>query len=128
MKRTKKIKLLLAEDNIFYRESFKEAIKFFKDLELIGIFSNGSDLINKFPDNKPDIILLDYNFTDMNGYECAEKLSLLDSKVKIIIISISDILPNIDRLKNFGIKDFYSKNDPINILVDKIKIVYEGNV
>mgnify|MGYP001579815355 CR=1 FL=1 len=44
--------------------------------------------IEKFKSEKPDLVLLDLRLPGMGGVECLRELKKIDSKVKVIIVTI----------------------------------------
>lgn len=68
------IKTVIVEDSRLARNELKELIKDFKDIELLGEAENvdeGFDLIKK---TQPDLLLLDINMPEKDGFELLEML------------------------------------------------------
>lgn len=78
---------------------------------------NGVQAVDLLKEYLPDIIFLDLNMPIMNGFEFIEafkKLDLSDQKnVKIVIVSSSVSLKDIDQAKKLGIDKFLVK--PVTI-------------
>ena len=70
---------------------------------------NGKKAWEQFPEVKPDLILLDINMPEMDGYEVAERIRTIDPKV--LIFFLTDRTEKNDRLKGFSLKanDYLAK-------------------
>jgi two-component system LytT family response regulator len=119
-----KIKTVIVEDSRLARNEIKELLKQHSELELVGEAANvdeGFDLINK---TKPDLLLLDINMPEKDGFELLEMLD----EVPITVFTTA--------FDEYAIKSFeYNALDyllkPINDkrfaqAIDKVKIKLEG--
>ena len=70
---------------------------------------NGKKAWEQFPEVKPDLVLLDINMPEMDGYEVAERIRAIDPKV--LIFFLTDRTEKNDRLKGFSLKanDYLAK-------------------
>lgn len=100
-------KILFADDDLKYSILLK------KFLELHGYdvtyAGNGAKAWQLFPEVKPDLVLLDINMPEMDGYEVAEHIRKQDAKV--LIFFLTDRTEKNDRLKGFSLKanDYLAK-------------------
>ena len=109
-----KIRILLAEDNAINQIYIKYILT--KHDFIVDTAYNGLQVIEKFENNKYDIILMDWFMSKMDGFEAAriirEKSNNLDFKIPIIAITGYDIDKNSEKVINAQINFFMSK--PIN--------------
>ena len=101
------IKILFADDDLKYSmllKSFLQQHGF--DVTYAG---NGKKAWEQFPEVKPDLVLLDINMPEMDGYEVAERIRAIDPKV--LIFFLTDRTEKNDRLKGFSLKanDYLAK-------------------
>lgn len=94
------IKILLVDDD----SVTSLLLKRFLEVEgfIVSYAENGATGWNMFSVVKPDLILLDINMPELNGFELAEKIRKIDSKV--VIFFLSDRTEKIDRLRGFSLK------------------------
>lgn len=64
---------------------------------------NGRQALQVIQNKRPDLILLDINMPDMNGYEVCETLKRDDKYKKIPIIFISALSESLDKVKAFSV-------------------------
>ncbi|WP_405248132.1 LytR/AlgR family response regulator transcription factor [Cellulophaga sp. Asnod2-G02] len=120
----KKIKTVIVEDSRLARNEIKELLKQHPELELVGEAENvdeGFELINA---TKPDLLLLDINMPEKDGFELLEMLD----EVPITVFTTA--------FDEYAIKSFeYNALDyllkPINDkrfsqAIEKVKIKIEG--
>lgn len=68
------MKTLIIDDERLAREELKNLLKEFPDLEIIGECSNGKEGIKTVNKLKPDLIFLDIQMPEIDGFEMLEKL------------------------------------------------------
>lgn len=82
---SKELKVLYVEDNPDARSFTLEMLKrFFKDITTA---ENGKDGLEKFTNEKFDIILTDINMPVMNGLKMAKEIKAINSSMPILILS-----------------------------------------
>jgi two-component system, LytTR family, response regulator len=72
------MKILIVDDEPLARERIREMLKADTDIESIGEASNGADAIKKIRKTQPDIVFLDIQMPDMDGFQV---LSLLEPEL-----------------------------------------------
>jgi len=83
-------KILIADGNEKFALTCTNFLTKEKNIEIIGIATDGTTALNLYEQKKPDILILDLNLPDMSGIEIINKLSENISekrKNNIIIIS-----------------------------------------
>lgn len=104
---TKTIKILFADDDLKYSMLLKRFLEQHGyDVTYAG---NGRKAWEQFPEVKPDLVLLDINMPEMDGYEVAEHIRAIAPKV--LIFFLTDRTEKNDRLKGFSLKanDYLAK-------------------
>jgi signal transduction histidine kinase len=107
----KNIKILVAEDEILNQLLIKTLLEKF-GFE-IDIACNGKIAIEKLQNNKYDIILMDLQMPEMNGFETTIHIrNKKKSKIPIIALTANVTTADIEKCKIAGMDDYISK--PIN--------------
>lgn len=65
-------------------------------------FPKGAMALKSAVNDPPDLIFLDINMPEMNGYEACEQLKAMDQTRNIPVIFISALTETIDKVKAFG--------------------------
>lgn len=103
----KQIKILFADDDLKYSLLLKRFLE--KEGYDVTYTGNGRMALEQFAATKPDIVLLDINMPEMNGFEVAEQIRKTDRHV--LIFFLSDRSDKADRLHGFSLKanDYLAK-------------------
>ncbi len=85
MSQQNQCKVLLADDHILLRDSLAVLINSFDECRVIAVAGNGLEVQKKIEEgNVPDLVLLDLNMPEMDGYETARWLQEKHPEIKII--------------------------------------------
>ena len=107
----KVFKILIAEDNHTNRFLLKVIMqKYYPNATFIEAV-DGKEAVEKFTEEKPDVILMDVQMPEMSGYEATEQIRLLESGKKVPIIACTAATLKNEREKcfEFGMSDYISK-------------------
>jgi len=101
--------ILVVDDSRTYLAVLSQILK--KQGYKVETASNGKQALKSVQSTLPDLILLDIQMPEMNGYEVCQKLKADDKTREIPIIFISGLNEIIDKLKafNLGGVDYISK-------------------
>src|SRR6185369_8165289 len=102
--------IVLTDDHVLLRNGLAALVK---DLGHTVLFeaNNGRDLIDKLhPVNLPDVVLLDINMPEMDGYETAQWLKENHPDVKVLALSMYDNESSIIRMLKCGAKGYILKD------------------
>lgn len=101
------MKILFADDDLKYSMLLKRFLE--KEGYEVTYAGNGTIALQQFPLVKPDLVLLDINMPDLNGFEVAQRIRETDKHV--LIFFLSDRSDKADRLQGFRLKanDYLAK-------------------
>jgi two-component system, chemotaxis family, protein-glutamate methylesterase/glutaminase len=134
MRVEKKIRVLIVDDSMVFRETIAKGISFDPVIEVVGRASNPYEAKDMILELKPDVMTLDIEMPRMNGIEFLKKLMPQYPISTVVVSSISNFV--FDAM-DAGAVDFVTKPDMglgrgldsfINELVIKIKIASTANV
>ena len=118
-----KIRILLVDDD---RQN-SELLRKFLEVEgyEVDYAENGRAGWEMYAANRPDLVLLDINMPEMNGFELARKIREQDRDV--LIFFLTDRTEKVDRLKGFDLKgnDYIPKPFYPEELIAKIRERFE---
>ncbi|MFT3825864.1 MAG: response regulator transcription factor [Chitinophagaceae bacterium] len=118
------IKIALVDDHALLRKGLAELIKNIGYPVVIEA-DNGKDFMAKMKTSyQPDVVLLDINMPQMDGYETALWLKQQHPEVKVLALSMYDDENAIIRMLKNGAKGYILKDTDISLLKDAIENVY----
>jgi len=103
--------ILLVEDNKINQEIISGLLESSK-LE-IEIAVNGKEAVEKFENNKYELIFMDIQMPIMDGYEASKLIREKDTKIPIIALSANAMAEDIEKTKAVGMNEHLTK--PINV-------------
>jgi len=83
----------------------------------------GKEALNKVKNEKIDLIILDINLPDINGYDVFKIIleNKKTSKIPVIVFSASDSISSINKFMILGAKDYILKSENMSQWLVKVK-------
>jgi len=134
MKVTRKIKVLIVDDSLLFRETLAREIAKDFGIEVIGTAEDPFIARDKILELKPDVVTLDVEMPKMDGIAFLKKLM---PQYPLPVIVVSSVGKNVFEALDAGAVDFVTKPDAtksggmnsfINELIVKIKIASTAKV
>lgn len=112
------IRIALVDDHTLFRKGMAELINSFNGYKVVAEADNGKQFIRSFNGReRPDIVLLDINMPEMNGYETASWLKDNWPQVKVLALSMYDMEESIIKMLKAGAKGYLLKDaEPAELL------------
>lgn len=114
VKAARNIQVAIADDHSLLRNALARLINSFEGYTVAIEADNGKDLIAKIGQNiLPDIVLLDVNMPEMDGFETTQWLYKKYPQVKVLALSMLSDERTIIKIFRLGAKGYLLKNtDP----------------
>ncbi len=111
MKETHPLKIAMADDHVLLRNALASLIDSFEDCQVILQSGNGKELTGQIEKGVvPDIVILDLNMPEMDGYETAAWLQQHYPQVAVLMLTMYDSELSLIRLLQAGVKGFLKKD------------------
>jgi two-component system, NarL family, invasion response regulator UvrY len=108
---TPPIKVALADDHILLRNALAQLIDSFGDCRVIHQCGTGRELTKNITSGVvPDVVLLDLNMPEMDGFETANWLLKNAPQVHVLMLTMYDSELSLIRLLQAGVKGFLKKD------------------
>lgn len=121
------IKVLLVDDQQILAEGIKSVLETSREIEVIGIASDGVRAVDACKSVKPDVVLMDIRMPNMNGVVATKRIKEIDENIKIVILTTFDDSDYILSAINNGASGYLLKDIGSTALIDAVKNAYAGD-
>ena len=102
------IRVLIADDHEVIRWGLKEALRG-TDIEVIGEAASGKETIEKTKELRPDVVVLDIRFEDLDGLETLAKMREEGLDTRVVLLSTYDYQSYAARAVALGASEYLLK-------------------
>ena len=120
------IRILIVDDHAVVRKGLAMVLRLESDLEVVGEAENGRVGLEAAQSLSPDIVLVDLVMPEMDGQEMALALRKSHPKIKIMMLTGTEVDDRIFELVGAGIEGYVLKNIEPGELVRAIHAVVHG--
>ncbi|MFH0895441.1 MAG: response regulator transcription factor [Bacteroidota bacterium] len=122
-----KIKVLIVEDHEMVVLGVKHLLTYYRDIQVIGVATNGKEAVEKTAELAPDIVIMDISLPDISGIEATKQILEKNQDVRIIFHTSLVDEENIVEGFDSGAYGYVPKNFKAEDLVEAIRSVHAGN-
>ncbi|SFU72681.1 response regulator [Alicyclobacillus macrosporangiidus] len=123
---TEPIRVAIADDNENFRETLREVLEYEPDLQIVGVWRHGADVLLGLEEVRPDVLLLDINMPFLNGVETTKQLQVRYPEVRIIILTMHDDEGYVLETLKSGASGYLVKDGSVSEVVRAIREVAAG--
>ena len=98
-----------------------------KPYTISGKASSGAEAVAKARELKPDLIILDLQMPDMDGFETARQIFKFAPLMPILMFSMYFSTQHLQEAHKIGIRGFIQKGSSFATLLDGVETVLGGN-
>ena len=120
-------KVLLADDNVQYRDTIANYLKDKEDIEVIGTAGDGWECLEQIAKYSPDLLVLDMVMPRMDGIGVLDHLKDQKVNLKVIVLSAFSNDSMIHRAITKGASDYLLKPYDLDGLYSRITDVLTDN-
>jgi DNA-binding NarL/FixJ family response regulator len=121
-----RIRILIVDDHAVVRKGLAMVLRLEPDIEIVGEAENGRTGLQAARSLDPDIVLADLVMPEVDGQEMAIALRKSNPKIKIIMLTGTEIDDRVYELVAAGIEGYVLKNIEPGELVRAIHAVAHG--
>lgn len=121
-----KIGIIFADDHNLVRSGILSLIEDCPEIFIIGEAENGNDLLDRYFESRPDVVLTDIKMPVLSGIEAAEKIIEKDKNARILFLSVFDSEEFIYKALKAGALGLVNKTISKEELILAIETVFKG--
>lgn len=122
------IKVLIADDHGLFRKGIMKILDGSGVCRVIGEAENGKELIDKYFELNPDIILVDISMPGLSGIDALAEIIKQDKYVKALFLTMYDDEQYVYKVIKAGGRGLINKNYLEEDLFSIIQRIYEGEL
>jgi len=115
------IRVVLVDDNAGFRQRLARLLQAAGDLEVAGEAADGREAITKARELRPDVILMDFRMTGMDGFTAARTILHDLPGVKIFMLTAYPGALDRARISSSGLQGLLIKDQPVGEVVAAIR-------
>lgn len=121
-----KIRIHLADDHHVLIDGIKTLLNTISNFEVVGLSLDGTTLFEEISKNKSNILVLDINMPNKDGFEVLKEFSKKGITCKVIILSSYDDLKIIEEVMKLGASGYLTKQCAGDHIIEAIYAVSKG--
>ena len=122
------IKIILADDHQTIRLAQRCILEREPDFEIVAEACNGREIIQLVEQSPPDVVIMDINMPEIDGFEATRRLSESCPGVRVIGVSLHSTEAYVLGMLHAGASGYVSKNACVKELNQAIRVVLKGQV
>lgn len=123
-----KIRIVIIDDHPLVITGLRQVLGNNKDMDVVGSFSSGKELVAALPALKPDVLLLDIQLPGQTGDELVDIIRGKDEDIKILVLTNFDNIYYVKNMMKKGANGYVLKTTNEEILTEAIRSVYDGKM
>jgi NarL family two-component system response regulator LiaR len=126
MTETETIRVMIVDDHPIVRDGLKSVLFAADDMDLAGEASDGREVLARYEESQPDVILMDVVMPGMNGLETTRAILDQNPGAKIVVLTTFPDDKLIQEALEAGAMGYLLKNAPADTLADAIRSAFAG--
>jgi DNA-binding NarL/FixJ family response regulator len=122
------ISIVLVDDQTLLRDGMETMINLQEDMQVVGVASNGIQVLELLTTIQPDIVLMDIQMSEMDGIECTRRVKERFPGIKVLILTTFAENDYIIDSFSLGVNGFLLKDLPGEQMIQSIRDAYHGNM
>ena len=120
------IRIILVDDHAIIRDGIQSLLREEEDFQVVGEASDGQQLLELLEHTPADVVVLDLNMPNMDGFHTLVELQTLHPQVRVLVLSMLDHERYVAQALTAGATGYALKNSGRNELLYAITAVAAG--
>jgi len=93
-----KIRIMLVDDHAVVRVGFRMLLNATSDIEVVDEADSGEAAYQRYPDVRPDVVVMDLAMPGIGGIEAVRRLLSRDAQARVLILSAHEDTAHLKRV------------------------------
>jgi two-component system response regulator NreC len=121
-----KIRVFICDDHALFRDGLKAILREEPDIEIVGDARDGRDAVEQTLKLRPDVVLMDVEMPELNGFEATRRITQSERSIKVLILTMYQEEEVVARCLDAGASGYVLKDASATQLVHAIETVHKG--
>ncbi len=126
MKERERIKVVLVDDHVLFREGLKDLLLNQGDFDVVGEGSDGMNALGIVAKKKTDVLIIDMCMPNMGGLSAIKRLRELHPSLRIVVVSMYEDDDHKQEAFQAGADAYHSKMDGADDVIQTIRRLMSG--
>jgi two-component system, NarL family, response regulator NreC len=120
------IRVFICDDHSLFRDGLKAILREQTELEIVGEAKDGREGVEGVLREHPDVVLMDVEMPDLNGFEATQRITQADRRIKVLILTMYQEEEVVARCLDAGASGYVLKDASASQLLHAIQTVHRG--
>ncbi len=122
------LRVLVVEDHTTFAELLTAALDRERDLVSVGHASNGAEGVAMFAELRPDVVLMDVQLPDMDGFTATAQILAMSPQARVIMLTAHVTPDAIANAAVSGVCGFLAKDGHLADLLRIVRVAQNGGL
>ena len=127
-KKTRPIRVLIADDHLLFTEALEAILSADTRIEVAGRARDGGEAVELTKKLAPDLVLMDVSMPVLDGIEATREIRAAASEAAILMLTGSNSRSDVDSAREAGASGYVTKDRIASELVEAIIEVASGRL
>lgn len=114
------MRILIVDSVTHSRESLATYLGLQEHLEVIGAAPTAKEAIYLAKQLQPDVVIMDVNLADMDGFRATSQLSALDIPAAVILLTVHHHMQDLVRAQEAGAAAYIEKSAGVDSILESL--------
>ena len=120
------IGVMLVDDHAVVRMGFRLLLEGSADIKVVAEADSGEEACRKFPEVRPDVVVMDISMPNLNGLEAIDRILAREPAARILVLSAHEDAMHARRVLKAGAAGYLTKRSAAEALMQAIRQVHQG--
>lgn len=119
-------RLVIADDHPIFRAGLRQTIEDSPNFTVVAEASNGADALKSVTETAPEIVVLDVNMPELNGFQVAEQLKKKAHPARVVFLTMHDDEATFAKAMSLGVRGYVLKDSAAADIINCLNAVANG--